>query len=175
MERSPSSGRPANRALSVRCFFLAVVWLLALSTLAAELPGRVIGITDGDTITVLTADHVQEKIRLAGIDAPERRQPYGQASKQHLSDLAFDRNVIVIWDKRDRYGRIVGKPMIKGRDVALEQIRAGFAWHFKRYQREQSPADRELYDATESAARARNVGLWQEKNPIPPWDWRKQK
>jgi endonuclease YncB( thermonuclease family) len=152
---------------------VTIVLILSTSAIAAELKGRVVGVTDGDTIAVLTEERSQERVRLAGIDAPERRQSYGQVSKQNLSDLVFDRNVIVVWDKRDRYGRIVGKPMVGGRDVGLEQVRAGFAWHYKQYQREQSPADRKLYDEAEKSARVRHIGLWQDEEPMPPWDWRK--
>lgn len=156
----------------------ASAWLLIVvlagSATAAELTGRVVGVTDGDTITVLVPGNVQEKIRLAGIDAPEKAQPFGSVSKQHLSDQVFDRQVVVDWAKRDRYGRIVGKVMVDGRDACIEQVRAGLAWHFKRYENEQTPEDRVSYAAAEEAARAAKSGLWVDPAPVAPWDWRKR-
>ena len=149
--------------------------IAAFPAWSAELSGRVVGITDGDTITVLAAGNIQEKIRLAGIDAPEKAQPYGQASKQALSDQAYDRQVIVDWTKRDRYGRIVGKVMIGGSDANLGQVRRGLAWHYKQYAAEQAPADREAYAAAEVEARRSGIGLWADRDPIQPWEWRKAK
>jgi len=147
------------------------VLLPALSG-AETLAGRVVGVTDGDTITVLAAGNVQEKIRVAGIDAPEKKQPFGQASKLSLSNLVYDRPVTVEWRKRDRYRRIVGHVFVSGRDAGLEQIRAGMAWHYRRYQAEQAADDRERYAAAESEALAARRGLWRDPDPIPPWDWR---
>lgn len=156
-------------------------WLLLAATLlahahawAAELSGRVVGVTDGDTITVLAQRNTQEKIRLSGIDAPEKAQPFGQVSKQHLADLVFDRQVVVDWAKRDRYGRIVGKVMVDGRDACLDQVISGMAWHYKKYQGEQSPEDRAAYAAGEVTARAAKAGLWSDPAPAAPWDWRRE-
>lgn len=96
------------------------------------------GVPDGDTITVLDADKVQHKIRLAGIDAQEKKQPFGQRSKESLSDLVFSKAVTVDTNKRDRYGREVGKVLVNGLDANLVQVQRGFAWHYKAYEREQS-------------------------------------
>lgn len=112
------------------------------------------GVADGDTVTVLDADKVQHKIRLSGIDAPEKKQPFGQRSKESLSDLVFNKNVMVDTNKKDRYGREVGKVLVNGMDANLEQVTRGFAWHYKAYEREQSANDRELYDYAENEARA---------------------
>ena len=98
------------------------------------LNGRVVGVADGDTVTVLDASRQQHKIRLMGIDAPEKRMPYGNRSKQSLSDLIFDRQVQVEYNKKDRYGRTVGKIIVDGVDANLAQIKAGMAWHYKQYQ-----------------------------------------
>lgn len=95
---------------------------------AEILSGRVVGIADGDTITVLDNTNTQHKIRLAGIDAPEKKQPFGNNSKKMLSSLVFGKTVDVDWDKRDRYGRLVGKVIIDGVDANLEQIKYGLAW-----------------------------------------------
>ena len=139
---------------------------------AAILEGDVVGITDGDTVTLLDASKVQFKIRLAGIDAPEKRQPFGQRSQQNLAALVFQRRVTVEWFKYDRYGRVIGKIVVGGQDANLTQVAAGMAWHYKAYQREQSPADRERYAAAEDKARASRTGLWSEPNPTAPWDFR---
>lgn len=147
---------------------------------AAELVGKVVGIADGDTLTVLDTAYRQHRIRLSGIDAPERRQAYGDRAKQHLSALVADKRVRVSWDKRDRYGRIVGRVFsamcdrsrCRDEDAGLEQIRAGFAWHYSRYARDQPPAERAAYAAMEQQARERRAGLWRERDPMPPWDFR---
>ena len=127
----------------------ALALCLALQAHADTLLGKVVAVADGDTITVLDTNKVQHKIRLAGIDAPEKAQPYGQTSKQSLSDLVFGKTVTVDTDKTDRYGREVGKVLVDGVDTNLEQVRRGLAWHYKAYQREQSPSDRLAYAAAE--------------------------
>ena len=121
---------------------------------AETITGRVVGVADGDTVTVLDAEKVQHKIRLAGIDAPEKSQAFGSRSKESLSDLTFDKTVTVETSKRDRYGREVGKILVNGRDVNLVQVERGMAWHYRAYDREQSPDDRKSYDAAEMGARA---------------------
>ena len=144
----------------------------AATTIAAELHGKVVAISDGDTVTLLDGEKHQHKIRLAGIDAPEKAQAFGQASKKSLSDMIYGSQVDVNWDKRDRYGRIIGKISADHVDVCLEQIRRGMAWHYKQYQREQSTADRTIYAAAENLARANLVGLWRDPHPVPPWAFR---
>lgn len=149
---------------------------LSLQVSAESLQGKVVGITDGDTITLLDASKTQHKIRVAGIDAPEKKQPFGQRSKESLSELAFDKDITVEWSKKDRYGRTVGQIISKhGKDLNLEQIKRGMAWHYKKYESEQSPEDRKLYAAAEEEAKAKRVGLWSDPNPVPPWDYRKTK
>lgn len=139
------------------------------------LEGRVVAIADGDTITVLDAGNRQTRIRLQGIDAPESRQAFGQVSKQNLSDLVFDKRVVIEYEKTDRYSRTLGKVLVGGRDVNLEQVKAGLAWHYKYYQDEQTSADRRLYAEAETDARAARRGLWSDPSPIPPWDFRRGK
>lgn len=152
---------------------LSLAAMTALSaTHADSLTGRVVAVTDGDTITILDTSNTQHKIRLSGIDAPEKTQPFGQVCKQSLSDLAYDRTVQVDWDKLDRYGRVIGKVLVNGQDVNLEQIRRGCAWHYKKYQNEQSPEDRMRYARQETDARGRRAGIWAEKDAVPPWEWR---
>ena len=138
-----------------------------------ELTGKVVAIADGDTIKVLDAQRKQHKIRLAGIDAPEKKQPFGQVSKGHLSDLVFGKSVVLDCGKVDKYRRDVCLVMVDGMDVDLAQVTAGMAWWSREYQREQTEAQRASYEAAEATARAGRIGLWQDANPIPPWVWRK--
>lgn len=154
---------------------VVALMLVSVGPLSAEiLEGRVVAVTDGDTVKVLTSSLVEERVRLATIDAPERKQPFGSVSKAHLSDLVFGREVAVDWHKRDRWGRIIGVVLVDGRDAGLEQIGAGLAWHYTDYAREQSEADRERYARSEVDARAEALGLWSEEGPIPPWEWRRR-
>jgi endonuclease YncB( thermonuclease family) len=156
-------------------WYAAVLLTLALAANAETITGRVVGVADGDTITVLDADKVQHKIRLSGIDAPEKKQAFGQRSKQSLSDLAFGKDVAVETTKRDKYRREIGKVLVNGQDVNLVQVERGMAWFYRQYQRDQSPNDRRLYEAAEDAARAGKRGLWRDADPVPPWEFRRNK
>ena len=140
---------------------------LASSLLAADFTGKVIGVSDGDTITVLYQGYPQ-KIRLEGIDCPEKAQAYGQRAKQFTSDLAFSKVVTVRGvEKRDRYGRVLGEVILPdGRSLNHELLRAGFAWWYRKYSK-----DLQL-ERMESEARSAKKGLWTEQAPIPPWEWR---
>src|SRR5687768_10659839 len=147
---------------------------------AAELHGRVVGVSDGDTITVLDRARATYKVRLAGIDAPEKKQPYGGDARRHLVGLVFGRPVVVSWHKRDRYGRLVGRVGLAApsgcglpdcphvEDVGLAQVESGLAWHYRQYQNEQSPEERTRYALAEREARARREGLWRDARPMPP-------
>jgi endonuclease YncB( thermonuclease family) len=123
-------------------------------------------------VAILDAKNVQTRIRLAGIDAPEKSQPFGNRSKQHLSGLVFGKTVEVEATKKDRYERTIGKVIIAGRDANLNQLKAGMAWHYKKYESEQSATDRTAYSQAEEAARIARAGLWRDPTPIPPWDFR---
>lgn len=150
---------------------LAAFALPAGATLTLE--GRVVGVADGDTVTVLDADRRQHKVRLAGIDAPEKGQAFGTRSKQALSRLVFGQDVVVAYSKKDRYGRIVGRIESGGRDVNLELVRAGAAWVYRQYLRELPEPDRQHYLDAEDEARSDSAGLWRDPDPAPPWAWRK--
>jgi endonuclease YncB( thermonuclease family) len=139
---------------------------------AATLTGRTVRVSDGDTIVILSEGNVQHKIRLQGIDAPERGQAYGKKSKEHLSESVAGRFVVVEYEKKDRYGRVVGKVLVGNKDACLEQIRAGLAWHYKKYQKEQTESDRLLYSEAENEARDAKRGLWHDPNAIAPWEYR---
>lgn len=156
--------------------YLVGILLLALSTigLAEIIDGKVVGVLDGDTIDVLDAAHVKHRIRLAGIDAPEKRQAYGEKSKESLSDMVFGEQVQVAAHKRDRYGRWVGKVLVNGQDANLQQLSLGMAWFYRQYELELSPDDRGKYAAAELSARQNGLGLWADKNPVSPWDFRRQ-
>ena len=157
----------------MRCLTFLFTLLFGLTCYAGTIDGCVVSVADGDTVTVLDSDKVQHKIRLSGIDAPEKAQAFGNRSKESLSDLVFSKAVTVVTEKKDRYGRDVGKVLINGVDANLEQVQRGFAWHYKAYEREQSANDRKLYDLAENEARAAKRGLWRDPAPIAPWDWRK--
>lgn len=155
---------------------IAVITILfSFSVNAKELMGQVIKITDGDTITILDANKEQFKIRLSGIDAPEKNQAFGNVSKKALSEILNGKVVTVDFNKRDRYGRIIGKVLLNNEDVNLAQVKRGLAWHYKQYEREQEVEDRALYAQEEYLAQKDGRGLWKDKNPIPPWDFRKLK
>lgn len=149
-----------------------LLFSLALPAYADILTGKVIGITDGDTITVLDDDRRPHKIRLTGIDAPEKAQAFGQRSRQKLADMVFSHTVIVEREKRDRYGRLVGKVIVNGVDANLEQIKSGMAWWYETYRKEQTKEDQRKYAEAELEARAARVGLWRDTAPVPPWKWR---
>ena len=159
---------------------------IALQAHGLELQGLVVGVADGDTITVLDDTRTQHKIRLAGIDAPEKGQPFGQRSKQSLSGVVFGRPARVEWFKEDRYGRKVGKVWVADPscrasscpltlDASLAQLTFGLAWWYREYAREQSPEDRGRYEVAETESRARRAGLWSEPAPTAPWDWRRKR
>ena len=147
----------------------------------ADITGKVVGVTDGDTITVLDAARIQHRIRLAGIDAPEQGQAGGFRAKESLSLLVYERQVRVDGNKKDRYGRLVAKVWVAPAecpscgmtlDAGLAQITMGRAWWFRRYAEDQPREDRERYEFAEQEAKARKAGLWRDPNPVPPWEWR---
>jgi endonuclease YncB( thermonuclease family) len=174
-QETQKQGRQVLKVRVVRRLALLGTALLAAIASAETLTGRVVGITDGDTITLLDGNRRQHKVRLAGIDAPEKSQPFGQRSKQNLSDLVYRQDVVIEWSKRDRYGRIVGKVLTaNGQDACLEQIWAGMAWWYRKYANEQSPYDQRAYAEAEEQAKADKRGLWQDARPVPPWEWRKR-
>ena len=158
----------------IKLLFATALLTFSCALSAGTLQGKVVNVADGDTITILDAQKTQHKIRLQGIDAPEKAQPFGQKSKQSLQQLVHSKQVTIDFDKKDKYGRTVGKVLLNGTDICLEQIKAGMAWHYKQYQSEQSKEDRKIYADAEATAQSQGVGLWKDKNPTPPWEYRKQ-
>jgi endonuclease YncB( thermonuclease family) len=166
-----------------RLLILCLTLLVPILACTETLSGRVVAVADGDTVTVLDASNAQHIIRVMGIDAPEKRQPFGERSKQNMAHLVFDKEVQVEWVKKDRYGRILGKvfvaeedcvlePCSKTVDTGLAQIASGFAWYYKQYEREQTVEDRNIYAQTEIEAQTNKIGVWSDPNPMPPWVFR---
>jgi endonuclease YncB( thermonuclease family) len=149
------------------CLFLSG----SLIALCKEiLTGRVIKVSDGDTITILTEDFAQIKVRLHGVDCPEHKQDFGNKAKIFTSELVFGKVVRVVALSKDRYGRTIGIVSLPdGRVLNTELLKAGLAWHYKKYDKSDEWADLEI------DARKRKVGLWSMKNPIAPWEQRKIK
>ena len=135
---------------------------------AAVVFGLVVAIADGDTLTVLNEDFQQVKVRLAEIDAPEKRQPFGTRARQSLGDLCHEKRAEVRVVDVDRYKRIVGRVTCAGVDANAAQVRRGLAWVYDRYAK-----DKTLYRLQDEARSARR-GLWADRNPMAPWDWRKR-
>jgi endonuclease YncB( thermonuclease family) len=154
-------------------FALLITLASPLAAFSAERHGTVVGISDGDTLTLVDANKTQHRIRLDGIDAPERTQPYGQRARQSLAALAHGRSASADCPKVDRYGRAVGRVIVDGVDLGLEQIRRGYAWHYVKYAHEQRAVDRERYARAESDARLTHSGLWSFSDPVAPWDYRR--
>jgi endonuclease YncB( thermonuclease family) len=148
--------------------------LLASASMAASagtLIGSVIGITDGDTLTLLV-DRQAYKVRIASIDAPEKRQAWGEKSKSNLRRLAFNHEAVAECPKVDRWGRQICKVTVNTVDIGLEQIKHGMAWWYRKYAKEQSADGQSAYESSELMAKMRRLGLWADTNPVPPWDFR---
>lgn len=154
-----------------RLLALFVLLLLTAPLLATELTGKVVGVSDGDTLTLLVPDGAsfkQVKVRLGEIDTPESRQPYGERAKQTLSDLAYNKQARVVVQDTDRYGRTVGRAYVGNLDVNAELVKRGAAWAYRQYLKDQSLL------ALEAEAKAAKRGLWAlpEAQRMPPWEWR---
>ncbi len=154
----------------VRMRLLAALYLVlpAHALLAQDFSGDVVAIQDGDSLTVLVGKR-QVKVRLTEIDAPERKQAFGTASRQSLGEICFRRNAVVRNHGTDRYKRTLGRVFCNGVDANQDQVRRGMAWVFDRY-----VTDRSLYNVQEEA-RTAGRGLWADSRPIPPWEWRAAK
>jgi len=137
---------------------------------AFDITGRVVRVADGDTVSVLDATNTQYRIRLFGIDTPERDQPYGGSAKRALTDLVDNRDVGVVVVATDDYGRQVGTLYRDNIDINLAMVAGGHAWWYRHY----APHERKLASA-EQAAREQGLALWSNPQPVPPWDWRRER
>jgi micrococcal nuclease len=147
--------------------FLIALCLLSGHVHAASFSGKLVKVLDGDTVEVMH-DGKAERIRLAQIDCPEKNQPFGQAAKKYVLDVAAHKIVTVEEETVDRYGRTIGEVFLPdGANLNKQIVGAGYAWQYKRYSKDPAYADHE------QEARAAKRGLWQDKSPIPPWKWRK--
>ena len=149
---------------------LLLFFLLSLffSLFSAEITGMVVGVSDGDTITVLDdMDQGKFRIRLDKIDAPEKKQAFGNKAKQYLSSLIFGKQVSIRFKSIDNYGRVLGVVSLDGKEINLVMVQNGYAWHYSYY--DKTPA----YIEAEKQARADKKGLWADPNPINPYQFRK--
>jgi endonuclease YncB( thermonuclease family) len=169
-----TTGNAGPGSMARRVLLAAIVASAAVAH-AADTEGVVVGVSDGDTLTVLEANNVPRRVRLMGLDAPEKGQAFGARAKESLSDCAFGRRAVVAGEKIDRYGRLVGKVLVEGVDCNLRQVELGLAWHYKAYEREQTGQDRRAYTEAEVQAREGRLGLWKETAPQPPWDYRRER
>jgi len=150
----------------------AAIFVLLIFTVpifAEDFEGKCVGVSDGDTISVMH-NGVAEKVRLNGIDCPEKAQPFGNKAKQFTSDMAYGKIVKIIECGKDRYGRTIGDVILPdGKDLNQELVKAGLAWWFFKYSKDKT------LEALEKTAREAKIGLWADSNAVPPWDWRKKK
>ena len=154
----------------MKSILLSFILFFCISLFSAEMIGKVVSVTDGDTITIIeNLDNGRFKIRLYGIDAPEKKQDFGQKAKQHLSSLIFNKVVKIKFTEIDRYGRIVGKIFLNDIEINIEMLKAGLAWHYSRYDQTSTYINAEKQERTEKR------GIWSIKNSIPPWEYRKHK
>lgn len=163
-----------KRRLSVVLLLLVLLQAAALAG-PLVLHGRIVRVTDGDTVTLLDEYQAQHKIRLAGIDAPESGMPYGQEATALLASLVLGQSVVAHARKQDRYGRSVATVTLNAQDVSLAMIQAGLAWHYRQYAAEQPKGEARAYAQAEERARTDGLGLWQDGDPVAPWDWRRKR
>lgn len=159
-------------------FAAMLTWCAAAA--AETIEGRVIGVADGDTITLLLdsgTTKTQRKIRISGIDAPEKAQAFGAVAKDSISKLAYGGDATAECRTTDRYGRSICLVKVQGVDVGLRMIELGLAWHYKKYANTQPREESASYSTSETVARTAKRGLWRDLDtaspPMPPWDWRR--
>ena len=179
MKRSTHNSR--NNSKNYGAFILASGVILISLALAATVnaktnqseatwQGKVVGITDGDTVTVLTSTNEQVKIRIYGIDCPEKKQAFGTKARAFLASLIFGQTVIIQPSGKDLYGRTIAKISYEDRDIGLTMIQYGYAWWYQAY------AKKEIdYKKAQVKAKDQQLGLWQDANPVEPWKFRKHK
>lgn len=161
----------AQASLGLTLALLMAHTALAQSATTPALQGQIIRVSDGDSVTLLSESGTL-RIRLAGIDAPESRMPYGREAKAHLAAMVLGKEVQAIVHKKDRYGRTIATLMLNTKDVNLAMLQAGMAWHYKQYVREQTKDQASTYSQSEQLAQTAGRGLWSQADAVPPWAWR---
>jgi micrococcal nuclease len=158
--------------IAIACLFVLTAALplhgAAKKRYPYRLSGKIVSVHDGDTVTLL-AGGKQYRIRLDGIDCPEKGQAYGDKARREMASLVFGREVAVSVSGKDRYGRYLGTIRLGGLDVNAEMVKTGYAWHYKQYSKSPELA------LLENRARAERLGLWADPAPVPPWEWRARK
>lgn len=151
-------------------FLFISLFLCYLSYSQKTITGKTVGITDGDTVKLLTRDSTLIKVRLANIDCPERKQPFSKRAKQFTSKAIFNKNVELVYLKKDRYGRFIGHVIYDDSlNLSNELLKNGLAWHYRKYSKDT------ILQNLENKARKQKIGLWQDPTSIPPWEWRNKK
>lgn len=155
-----------NQIFLLTSFLLFSFSSMKDDSIVKEISGKVVKVKDGDTIEVLV-DGKAMVVRLEHVDCPEKRQPFGNAAKAFTSDKCFGKLVMIQHSsKRDRNGRLIGVIIVAGSNLNQELVRAGLAWHFKKYSTDQS------YGVLEQQARSLKRGLWKDADAVAPWEWR---
>ena len=154
----------------------AILFVAAATGLSQEttFTGKVVEVIDGDSMIVVDDKQERHLVRLAGADAPEQNQDFGKRSKKFLSEMVLDKAVSVSGSRIDKNGEFVGRVLVYGRDVSLEMVIAGHAWHYKQYPNEQTERDRQLFEGAELHARKSRFNLWSDSKPVPPWEFRNE-
>ncbi len=150
-------------------YIILLILLLSSNLASFELRGKIIHISDGDTVHLLTSKNEKIKIRLNDIDAPEAKQAFGNKSKENIKKFIYQKDVIVEYKKKDQYKRVLGTIYYQNRDINLQQVKDGYAWVYKKYSKNPT------YFKAEQEARSKKIGLWSDRNPIEPWVFRKNK
>ena len=140
----------------------------------ADVNGVISRVIDADTVVLKSDQGINYKIRLLGIDAPEINQVYGKEATRYLSNKVLGKNLKVLGKNKDRYHRLLGKLILNGNDINLDLVKNGMAWHYKFYKKSQEKKDQLLYSNAEIYAKVNKLGLWAEKLPVPPWQWREK-
>ena len=158
--------------MRARLVSLGLALMLSLPAHADTLKGKIVAVLDGDSLVLQSGDSKRRNIRLSGIDAPEKGQPFADASREHLSTLALGKDAEADCYKRQRRRQICFVE-VDGKDLGLEQLNAGLAWWYTRYAPEQPLLRQMSYEAAARNAAAQRKGIWQDEDPVPPWDWKK--
>jgi endonuclease YncB( thermonuclease family) len=155
-------------------FFFSLTTLFPVLINAGVLKGKVVGVIDGDTVTVLVESKAQKQIRIKGIDAPEKEQLFGNNAREYLTNILLNKKIIVEYSTLNVERQILGKIILDGKDIGLGMIESGFAWFCEEHKSELTEEEISLYSLSQSKAQSNTLGLWQNPNPTSPWKFREQ-